>query len=201
MGQTVMNRTLVFIAFALGCTGAAAQATYKWKDAKGGIHYGDTPPWGVDAERVIEDARYAVNPEACRTIRCQLDRIQASKRLEAEAEAAAARPEASRALPSPRGLPFEVFVHLRRGMTESEVLSRAGPPDLQSVEGVDEVQQTLAEAQPTGPRHGRGFSSVRVIGSRVVKTWTYLPTASDAFTTVITFRGGRVENIERIRKF
>ncbi|MEW5710456.1 MAG: DUF4124 domain-containing protein [Pseudomonadota bacterium] len=196
-----MNRTLVFAALALGCAGAAAEPAYKWKDAKGVTHYGDAPPSGVSVERVIEDTRYPVNPEACRTIRCQLDRIQASKRLEAEAEASAIRADPSWASPAARGLPFEVFIHLRRGMTESEVLARAGPPDLQTVEGVDEVQQTLAEARPVGPRDARGFSSIKLIDSRIVKTWTYLPTASDPFTTVITFRGGRVENIERIRKF
>lgn len=196
-----MNRILVFAALAFACAGVAAAPAYKWKDATGTTHYGDSPPSGVSAERVLEDTRYPVNPEACRTIRCQLDRIQASKRLEAEAQAVAARADASRASPATRGLPFQVFIHLRRGMAESEVLARAGPPDLQTVEGVDEVQQTLAEAKPVGPRDGRGFASVRLIDSRIVKTWTYLPTASDPFTTVITFRGGRVENIERIRKF
>ncbi len=196
-----MRRSLFFAVLALGCAHAAAEPAYKWKDAKGVTHYGDAPPPGVRAERVIEDTRYPVNPEACRTLRCQLDRIQASRRLEAEAEAAAARAEPPRASPGARGLPFEVFIHLRRDMTESEVLARAGPPDLQTVEGVDEVQQTLAEVRPVGPRDGRGFSSIKLIDSRIVKTWTYLPTASDPFTTVITFRGGRVENIERIRKF
>ncbi|MGN2393647.1 hypothetical protein, partial [Pelomicrobium sp. G1] len=65
----------------------------------------------------------------------------------------------------------------------------------------DEGQQTWEEARPLGPRDGRGFSSIKLIDSRILKTWTYLPTASDPFTTVITFRGGRVENIERIRQF
>ena len=36
--------------------------------------------------------------------------------------------------------------------------------------------------------------------TEIVKTYYYLPTLSDPFTTVITFRGGRVADIQRIRK-
>jgi hypothetical protein len=34
-----------------------------------------------------------------------------------------------------------------------------------------------------------------------MKTYTYLPTSADPFTTIITLVGGRVSEIERIRKF
>jgi hypothetical protein len=34
-----------------------------------------------------------------------------------------------------------------------------------------------------------------------MKTFTYLPTSADPFTTIITLLGGRVSEIERIRKF
>ena len=35
----------------------------------------------------------------------------------------------------------------------------------------------------------------------VMKTYTYLPTPADPFITTITLVGGRVSEIERIRKF
>jgi hypothetical protein len=34
-----------------------------------------------------------------------------------------------------------------------------------------------------------------------MKTYTYLPTPGDPFTTTITLVGGRVSEIERVRKF
>ena len=37
--------------------------------------------------------------------------------------------------------------------------------------------------------------------ARAEKTYTYLPTASDPFTTTITLIRGRVSGIERVRRF
>jgi len=75
--------------------------------------------------------------------------------------------------PAVRGMDFGVYMHLRRGMTEGEVLLRAGKPDQETVEG------------------GRNF---------VVKSLYYYPTLSDPFITVITLRGGRVAELERKQK-
>lgn len=66
---------------------------------------------------------------------------------------------------------FEVFSLLSRGMTEAEVMQRAGPPDLESHDGWHSA-----------------------------KTWTYAPTATDPFTTSVILREGRVFEIERRRK-
>ena len=73
-----------------------------------------------------------------------------------------------------RGLPFDVFIRIQQGMSEGEVLLRAGKPDSQSVESM------------------RNF---------VVKTYYYFPTASDPWITTIRIEGGRVANLERIKKF
>jgi hypothetical protein len=195
-------------ALALLATTAAAQPSYKWTDSRGKTYYGDVPPAGVNAEVVVEDQVYPSNPDACRTIRCQLDRMQQSKKLENEAEAADPRrqPPVAAQPPGPgatgRGLAFNVFVNLRRGMTEGEILARAGPPDFQSSDSVDEQSIALGEwNRNEGPRAGRGFSSVTILRSNFIKTYTYLPNAGEPFTTVITFRGGVVEDLQRIRKF
>ena len=45
----------------------------------------------------------------------------------------------------------------------------------------------------------RGFMMARNVLS--LKTYTYLPTSADPFTTTITLVGGRVSEIERVRKF
>lgn len=73
----------------------------------------------------------------------------------------------------PRGLPFETYILIRRGMSEGELLGRAGPPDHRG----NEVNRGLLQ-----------------------ESWYYLPTATDPFTTIIQMRGGRVVDTERIRK-
>ncbi len=74
---------------------------------------------------------------------------------------------------APRGLPFETYILIRRGMSEGELLGRAGPPDYRG----NEVNRGLLQ-----------------------ESWYYLPTPSDPFTTIIQLRGGRVVDTERIRK-
>ncbi|MCE2949556.1 MAG: hypothetical protein ACK53H_04940 [Betaproteobacteria bacterium] len=73
----------------------------------------------------------------------------------------------------PRGLPFETYILIRRGMSEGELLGRAGPPDHRG----NEINRGLVQ-----------------------ESWYYLPTPNDPFTTIIQMRGGRVVDTERIRK-
>ena len=63
---------------------------------------------------------------------------------------------------------------LQRGMTEAELLQRAGVPDRESVENF---------------RHD------------IVKSMYYMPTAGNPYITVVTLRGGRIANLERIKQF
>jgi hypothetical protein len=72
-----------------------------------------------------------------------------------------------------RGLPFDTYRLIRRGMSEGELLGRAGPPDYRG----NEINRGLLQ-----------------------ESWYYLPTATDPFTTIIQLRGGRVVDTERIRK-
>ena len=78
-----------------------------------------------------------------------------------------------------RGLRFEIFLRLERGMSEGELLARAGEPDRETVDAVT--------------RNGGG--------QKIVKTWTYLPTRSDPFVTTIQLVGGRISGIQRERQF
>ncbi|MBC7780472.1 MAG: hypothetical protein H7125_10260, partial [Proteobacteria bacterium] len=85
-----------------------------------------------------------------------------------------AEPERPRqAAPGPRGMDFDTFIRVRRGMSEGELLTRAGPPDYRG----NEVNRGLLQ-----------------------ESWYYLPTSSDPFTTIIQLRGGRVIDTDRIRK-
>jgi hypothetical protein len=73
-----------------------------------------------------------------------------------------------------RGMDFDTYIRLQRGMTEGELLSRAGPPD---------------------------YVALDAVRREVAKSFYYYPTATDPFTTVVTVRGGRIDNIERTKKY
>ena len=74
--------------------------------------------------------------------------------------------------PQVRGMDFDTYIRLNRGMSEGELLLRAGPPDYAAVDDL----------------------------AGIVKSFYYYPTMSDPFMTVVTLRGGRVDHIERTKK-
>jgi len=73
---------------------------------------------------------------------------------------------------APRGMAFEVYIRLEHGMTEGELVLRAGKPDHQALDNI---------------REG-------------LKSYYYFPTLANPFLTTITLRSGRIENIDRVRK-
>ena len=72
----------------------------------------------------------------------------------------------------PRGMAFEVYIRLEHGMTEGELLLRAGKPDQRVTENI---------------REG-------------LKSFYYFPTPANPHLTTVTLRSGRIVNIERTRK-
>jgi hypothetical protein len=74
---------------------------------------------------------------------------------------------------APRGMSLETFNLLRRGMSEGEVIVRAGPPDHERIETLVGV---------------------------IHKTWYYMPTAANPWMTIIRLRGGIVIETERVRR-
>ena len=73
---------------------------------------------------------------------------------------------------APRGMAFEVYIRLEHGMTEGELVLRAGKPDHQVLDNI---------------RDG-------------LKSYYYFPTLANPLLTTVTLRSGRIENIERVRK-
>jgi hypothetical protein len=92
-----------------------------------------------------------------------------------------------------RGLDFRSYLSIRKGMTEGEVLSVAGRPDLQAEQGV------VLSNQGWTDRGEIVMHSERV--ALALRTYTYLPTAETPYVTTITFLGGRVSEVQRDRKF
>ncbi|MGQ0510240.1 MAG: DUF4124 domain-containing protein [Betaproteobacteria bacterium] len=192
---------LLSLALVLLALPASAQI-YKWTDAQGRVHFSNqAPPQGVKAVVVDPNAKEvppapAAEGKECHTIRCQGERLEERERQRAavEQKEAAARAERDARAPKPhKGLAFAKYISIQRGMSEGELLGIAGEPDLLSDQGVAFASPGTVQMAPGVRRPARTGLSL--------KTWTYMPTTSDPFTTTITLVGGRVSEIERVRKF
>lgn len=190
---------LIGLALVLGCVtlDASAQQIYRWVDDKGTAHYSNSPPPpGVTAEVIgikAESGEPSADTKECYTIRCQGERMD--KRIAAR-QAEEARLAAERAAaepPEPRGLEFRKYIMIERGMSEGEVLTIAGAPDFGGDQGV-------AYAAPSTVQVGPYLRAPARV-AWAVATWTYMPTVADPFITTINFVGGRVSEIQRVRKF
>ena len=73
---------------------------------------------------------------------------------------------------TPHGMAFEVYIRLEHGMTEGDLLLRAGKPDHRAIDNHWEGQ----------------------------KSFYYYPTSVNPYLTTITLRSGRIVNIERLRR-
>jgi len=184
---------LVLLAFAV----PASAQIYRWVDSQGRVNFSNaTPPQGVKATVVDPNAKEGPSsPESaeCYTIRCQGERMEERER---KREAELAKLTAERAAldaKRPRGLDFRKYISIQRGITEGELLGIAGEPDLKTDQGI-------AIAAPATVQINRNFSTAARTGLRMM-TWTYMPTSADPFTTTITLVGGRVSEIDRVRKF
>lgn len=188
---------LLAILVLIATAAPAAAQIYRWTDAQGRVHFSNTtPPPGVKATVVDPDAKEAPPaPESteCYTIRCQGERMEERQRRREEQEAKDAAARAELARKQPRGLEFRKYISIQRGMSEGELLGIAGEPDLVADQG-------FAYAAPGTVQTGPNVRSAARAGLSL-KTYTYLPTSADPFTTTITLVGGRVSELERVRKF
>lgn len=80
---------LVALAALLAAGSAAAGDIYRWRDAAGGVHYGEAPPLGIRAERVWPPPPPGPSPN--------LDALKARDEASAKARAEAAVASAKQA--------------------------------------------------------------------------------------------------------
>lgn len=177
----------VVAVLALLCAALPAAAdVYKWVDREGKVHYGDTPPVNapsrpIDLPNIGTEARPEANP------------AEQQKPRDKPPSQAAAVPQAPVVAPAPaiRGMPFDAYIMLRNGMTEGELLQRAGAPDYESNDG------TVGSAVISGRRGAR----MQTFSNLELRKLYYYPTLSDPFTTVVTLTGGMISDLQRTRKF
>ena len=189
-------RTIVFVCL-LSVAGSASAQIYRWVDSQGRVNFSNsTPPQGVQATVVDANARAAppsADSQDCYTIRCQGERMEERQRKRDSENARAAADRAAVAPKPVRGLEFRKYISVQRGMSEGELLVIAGEPDLVADQGI-------AISAPTTVQGSRNL----VVAARaglVLKTYTYMPTPADPFITTITLVGGRVSELDRVRKF
>jgi hypothetical protein len=139
---------------------------YRWVDERGVTQYGEKPPANRPSKLI--DGR-----PAAASVDAEGKLLDPPKPVAQPALPIVVAQPPSPVPPAVRGMDFGVYMRLRRGMSEGEVLLRAGRPDQETFEG------------------GRNF---------VVKSLYYYPTPSDPYITVVTLRGGRVANLERTSK-
>jgi hypothetical protein len=175
---------------------------YKWVDRNGIVHYGDTPPANARARSV--DLRFAGSATTVDVNSCCVAKEDPPK-LAAQPVYIFFPPEPAAPNQAPRGLDFGVYIMLRRGMSEGELLQRAGPPDFESTDG--NSVQAFAPSRRGRPihhlhgRHGRGLVIPYGFSNLIVKTFYYYPTLSNPFTTELTLVGGRISDLQRTRQF
>ncbi len=94
------------------------------------------------------------------------------------------------------------YFHLKRGMSESEVLVRAGPPDLVTSPGLEavEVKHGVVDRGVDGDVTFDSFRRTRI---PTIARWHYVPGTgeTDPFITIVTFRAGELWETERTKVF
>ena len=191
----------LFLSVVLLMLASLVQAeVYKWVDRNGIVHYGDTPPANARAKAVA--LRFSGSATAIDVAK-QDPPKPAPQPVYTAIAAEPAEPD-----PTPRGLDFGIYIMLRRGMSEGELLQRAGPPDFETTEGTTvQVLVPFRRGRPIDNlhgrhgRHGRGVVDPYGYNNLIVKTFYYYPTLSNPFTTELTLVGGRISNLQRTRQF
>ncbi len=164
-------RSLIGLLIAMAAGACFAAETYRWVDEKGVVNYGEKPP----AERPSRPVD--TNPVGTIETGGLYDRKpDEGKRRQGEDEyrsQISAVPVPTPTVQSVRGLDFDTFIRLQRGMTEGELLVRAGRPDYEAVDNLYDYDRTLY----------------------------YFPTVANPYTTVVKLRSGRIAYLERVKKF
>jgi hypothetical protein len=154
--------------------GAISADLYKWLDEKGVVTYGEKPPPNTRATLVNANPGAVIESGGQSTSRSEGGKQLMGDGPQNRASTAMPAPPAGSRPAAARGMEFDVYIRLQPGMTEGELLQRAGKPDHESVESFHRF---------------------------IVKTYYYFPTTSNPYTTVVTLRGGRIQEVERLKKF
>jgi hypothetical protein len=155
--------------------GAIAHAqVYRWVDANGTVHYSSEKP-PAEAKATIIDIDAKAGPPSADTQDCYTLRCQGERMEEriARREALDARAAVERKALAPPPV---------RGLEFRKYIS---------------IQRGMSEGELLGIAGAPDLQT----HDRFLRTYTYMPTPADPFTTTVTLVRGRVSELERVRKF
>ncbi len=159
--------------FLMAGAGYSADA-YKWVDEKGVTNYGEKPPASRQAKPVNTNPGAVIETGGQFNQKAAAEKRRSGEDPQKPQVATAPAPVPTASSVPVRGMDFDVYIRLQRGMTEGELLLRAGRPDHESLDNI---------------RHD------------IVKTYYYFATSANPYTTVVTLRGGRIFELDRDKKF
>jgi hypothetical protein len=165
-------KSIIGVALMAAAAAAVAADTYKWVDEKGVVNYGEKPP--------PNRASKPVNTEPVGVIETG---SQYGQKNDGEQRRHADEPRGPQIIavpvpvpapaPAARGMEFDTFIRLQRGMSEGELLVRAGRPDHEALDSLGDYD----------------------------RTYYYFPTVANPYTTVVRLRSGRIVALDRVKKF
>jgi hypothetical protein len=155
----------------LAASAVSAAETYRWVDEKGVVNYGEKPPANRPARPVNTEPTGVI--ESGSPAARKGDAEQQRGAIEPRGPQIIAVPVPAPSGPAVRGMEFDTFIRLQAGMTEGELLVRAGRPDHESLDNLGDYD----------------------------RTYYYFPTVANPYTTVVRLRSGRIVSLDRIKQF
>ena len=163
-------RSCLAIPLLLAAATASAADAYRWVDEKGVVNYGEKPPANRPAKPVNTEPTGVIETSPPKNAGAEQERGYDAPRDPHVVAVPVPVPAPSAAV---RGMEFETFIRLQTGMTEGELLVRAGRPDHQSFDSLADYD----------------------------RSFYYFPTVGNPYTTVVRLRTGRIVSLDRIKKF
>jgi hypothetical protein len=163
-------RLLFGALFCIAAGTCAAAEAYRWVDERGVVNYGEKPPEERPARPVDTRPGGTIETGGRYDPRAAGEPRQAQ---EPQSPQVVVVPPPAPSLPAVRGMEFDTYIRLQRGMTEGELLVRAGRPDHETVDNLFDYDRTLY----------------------------YFPTIGNPYTTVVRLRSWTIVSLDRIKKF
>jgi hypothetical protein len=164
-----MKSCLAAVLMLAAATVSAAEA-YRWVDEKGVVNYGEKPPSNRPSTPINTEPTGVIETGVRKTHKD----AESGEPDQQRRPPVIAVPAAVPAPPGPavRGMEFDIFIRLQTGMSEGELLVRAGRPDYEALDNLGDYDRTLY----------------------------YFPTVATPYTTRVRLRSGRIVSLERIKR-
>jgi hypothetical protein len=163
-------RHCLAIVLVLATAAVPAAEAYRWVDEKGVVNYGEKPPANRPARPVNTEPTGVIesgDPPGQKGGAGQTDEPRRPQII------AVPVPAPAPSGPAVRGMEFDTFIRLQAGMTEGELLVRAGRPDHEAIESLADYD----------------------------RTYYYFPTVANPYTTMVRLRSGRIVSLDRVKQF